>query len=256
MSTQLLAFPQEPSVDQHRKQQTLALAVTGLSKTYELRPVLRNVSFTLPSGGTLALLGANGAGKTTLLRILATLAKPSTGQVMVLDHDVVRDAAALRHLIGYVGHQPHVYDDLTARENLLFFARMYALRDGAKRADTLLERVGLRTKANERVRTFSRGQTQRLAIARGILHEPRLLLLDEPDTGLDEQASALLDELIAERAAEGFTTLLTTHNIAHGLERSDDTLVLAGGRVAYHGPSRELRAGDVRELYTARRRER
>ncbi|MGH2517962.1 MAG: heme ABC exporter ATP-binding protein CcmA [Ktedonobacterales bacterium] len=256
MSAPLLAFPPEAAV-QPRPQQPPAIEVAGLTKAYELRPVLRNVSFTLPAGGTLTLLGANGAGKTTLLRILATLAKPSTGAVSVLGRDVVRDAAALRHLLGYVGHQPHVYDDLTARENLLFFARMYGLPDGPKRADALLERVGLlRTKANERVRTLSRGQTQRLALAHGIIHEPRLLLLDEPDTGLDEEASALLDTLLAERADAGLTTVLTTHNIAHGLARGDVTLVLAGGRVAHFGPSRDLTPGAVRELFGGRRRDR
>lgn len=255
MSISLLAFSREVSVEPRQKP-SLAVEVTGLVKTYELRPVLRNVSFALQAGKTLALLGPNGAGKTTLLRILATLAKPSAGRVMVMGQDSVRDAAALRHVIGYVGHQPHVYDDLTARENLLFFARMYGLRGGPKRADALLERVGLRPKANERVCTLSRGQTQRLAIARGILHEPRLLLLDEPDTGLDEEASALLDALIAEREERGGTTLLTTHNIAHGLERAEGALVLVGGRVAYSGPSREVTPSDVRELYAARRRER
>ncbi|HLZ23181.1 MAG TPA: heme ABC exporter ATP-binding protein CcmA [Ktedonobacterales bacterium] len=255
MNAHLVAFPREASVEQHPSLLP-AIEVTGLGKTYELRPVLRNISFTLKAGGTAALLGANGAGKTTLLRILATLVKPSAGQGTVMGYDVVRDAAALRRLIGYVGHQPHVYDDLTARENLLFFARMYGLAGAAKRTDALLERVGLRAKSRERVRTLSRGQTQRLAIARGILHEPRLLLLDEPDTGLDEEASTLLDELITERAATGGATLLTTHNIAHGLSRGEDTLVLAGGRLTYNGPSRALSPGDVRELFVARRRER
>ena len=257
MSAQMLASPQEASVEQPRRTPPHEIEVREVSKTYELRPVLRAVTFTLAAGKTLALLGANGAGKTTLLRILATLAKPSGGHAAIAGHDVVRDAAVVRWLVGYVGHEPHVYDDLTARENLLFFARMYGLRDAAKRADTLLMRVGLRLKAHDRVRTLSRGQTQRLAIARGILHEPRVLLLDEPDTGLDDEASSLLDELIAERVASGLTTVLTTHNIAHGLERSDETLVLAVGRAAYNGPSQALTAGDVRALYASgRRRER
>ena len=256
MSVRVPAFPQEAPVEQLRQIPPLAVVVQGLSKTYELRPVLRKVSFALPAGKTMALLGANGAGKTTLLRILATLSKPTSGQAIVAGHDSDRDAAALRRLIGYVGHQPHVYDDLTARENLMFFARMYGLRDGARRADALLARVGLRGKASERVRTLSRGQVQRLAIARGVLHEPRILLLDEPDTGLDEEASSLLNELISERVAASLTTILTTHNITHGLERSEETLVLVGGRVAYAGPSAELTAGDVRALYIGRRRER
>lgn len=227
-----------------------------LGKAFDLRPVLRGVSFTLAAGRVLALLGPNGTGKTTLLRILATLVRPTTGTVEVAGFDVVRDANVLRHVVGYVGHQPHVYDDLTARENLLFFARMYGLRDGAKRADALLQRVGLHTRANDRVRTFSRGQTQRLALARGILHEPRILLLDEPDTGLDAQATDLLTELIRERAGAGLTTIFTTHLLDRGLALSDEALVMIGGRIAYHGPSADLTAGDVEALYAARGGER
>ena len=250
MSTPVLARREAATVEE--KPQTCAVEVTGLGKIYDLRPVLRNVAFALPRGRTLALLGLNGAGKTTLLRILATLAKPSSGSATVAGLDVQRDAADVRRILGYVGHQPHVYDDLTARENLLFFARMYGLRDGPKRAEALLERVGLRLKANDRVRTLSRGQAQRLALARGILHDPTVLLLDEPDTGLDDDATTLLDELLAERTERGATTIFTTHSIARGLERSSDALVLAAGRVAYAGPSRKLTVGAVRELYGRR----
>ena len=163
------------------------------------------------------MLGPNGAGKTTLLRILTTLAKPSAGRVLVEGLDAVTEANDVRRVVGYVGHQPHLYDELTARENLLFFARMYGLRDGARRAAKLLERVGLTAKAAQPVRTLSRGQAQRLALARGILHDPRLLLLDEPDTGLDDDANALLAALIRERANDGLTTIFTTHNLERGL---------------------------------------
>lgn len=250
MSTPTLS-PREVAVPPGNRE-PCSVEASGLGKTYDLRPVLRNVSFTLPRGRTLALLGANGAGKTTLLRILTTLAKPSTGQVSVEGLDVRGGGAEIRRILGYLGHQPHVYDDLTARENLLFFARMYGLRDGATRADALLERVGLRAKAGDRVGTLSRGQVQRLALARGILHEPALLLLDEPDTGLDDEAASLLDGLIAERVASGVTTILTTHNIARGLEYGTDALVLASGRVAYTGPARELTVAEVRNLYGRR----
>lgn len=236
------AIPQDDAV-------TNALDVIGLGKTYELRPVLRNVSFSVPRGRTLALLGANGAGKTTLLRVLATLAKPSSGQAVVMGLDVRTDAGEIRRIVGYVGHQPHIYDDLTARENLLFFARMYGLRDGAKRADALLERVGLRARANDRAGVLSRGQAQRLALARGILHEPPVLLLDEPDTGLDDEAATLLGGLLAERAASGMTTIFTTHNIERGLESGTDVLVLASGRIVFSGPPRELTPATVRGLY-------
>src|SRR5262249_46794849 len=166
----------------------LAIYVDCLTKRFESRPVLRSISFALATGKTLALFGANGAGKTTLLRVLATLTKPSSGTALVAGHDIASEAERVRRLIGYVGHLPHVYPELTARENLLFFARMYGLRDGAARTERLLARMGLRAKGDDRVRTLSRGQVQRLALARGTLCDPVVLLLDEPDTGLDEEA--------------------------------------------------------------------
>src|SRR5262249_29653606 len=147
---------------------------------------------------------------------------------------------------------PHVYPELTARENLLFFARMYSLRDGAARAERLLARMGLRAKGSDRVRTLSRGQTQRLALARGILSDPAVLLLDEPDTGLDEEATALLTELVHERLEAGLTTLLTTHNLERGLELAGEAIVLGGGRVVHQGPAQAITAGHVRELYRQR----
>ena len=235
------------------QQLSAAIQVTALSKTFALRPVLRGLTFAVPAGARVALLGPNGAGKTTLLRILATLAKPSAGEALVAGFDVRHDADQVRCRVGYVGHQPHVYEDLTARENLEFFGRMYGVPDHHARAGELLERLGLRAKANERVRALSRGQVQRLALARGILHEPALLLLDEPDTGLDEDALALLAEIVQARAAAGVTTLLTTHQIARGLALAETALVLAGGRLVHDGPAAALDTDDVHALYTARR---
>lgn len=226
-----------------------AIIVERLTKTFEVRPVLRRVSFSLAAGQRLALLGPNGAGKSTLLRILATLAQPTAGRVVVADCDLREDADEARWRIGYVGHQTGLYDDLTACENLLFFARMYGLRDGAARADALLHRVGLRARANDRVRAFSRGQSQRLALARGTIHQPEVLLLDEPDTGLDEDALTLLADLLDERASQGQATLFTTHQLARGLAQSDRTLILVGGRVAYDGPSAALDVAAVRAYY-------
>lgn len=223
--------------------------VTCLTKSFDARPILRRVSFSLAAGQRLTLLGPNGAGKTTLLRILATLTTPTGGRVAVAGCDLRGAADEARWHIGYVGHQTGLYDELTARENLLFFARMFGLRDGARRADALLARVGLRTRANDRVAAFSRGQAQRLALARAILHEPAVLLLDEPDTGLDEDALNLLTELLAERAQAGQTTLFTTHQLARGLAQSDRALILVGGRVAFDGPSAALDVAQVRAYY-------
>jgi heme ABC exporter ATP-binding subunit CcmA len=229
-------------------QPAVVVAVGELTKRYDLRPVLRNISYTLSAGKVLALFGPNGAGKTTLLRILATLAKPSEGWAHVDQRDVIADAAEVRRLIGYVGHQPGVYADLDGLENLLFFARMYGLRDGPERARRLLDQVGLRVKAKDRVRTYSRGQVQRLALARGLLHDPLLLLLDEPDTGLDEDAAVMLDRLIRDRREAGLTTIFTTHQLERGLDLADEALVLVGGRMAYAGTSPALGLVELRRL--------
>jgi heme exporter protein A len=227
----------------------LGVEVMAATKLYGPRPVLRDVSLALSSGGTLALLGPNGAGKTTLLRVLATLVKLSSGEARVAGFDTRRDAQEVRHIVGYVGHQPLLYDELSARENLRFFARMYGLQDGERRAAALLARVGLAAKAADRVRTLSRGQVQRLALARGILHEPAVLLLDEPDTGLDDDAAALLIELLHERRDAGATTIFTTHQLDRGLALADQAVALVAGRVVYSGPAAGLAADDVRALY-------
>jgi heme ABC exporter ATP-binding subunit CcmA len=204
-------------------------------KTFEFKPVLRGVSLTVPTGATVALLGPNGAGKTTLLRILATLARPSAGEITIDGLDLRRDAQAIRRRTGFLGHQPLLYEELTAEENLEFFARMYGVQERRARVDALLERVGLRAKVKERVRDLSRGQTQRLALARALLHEPRLLLLDEPDSGLDEQGIALLEELLRERADMGQTAIFTTHDLNWGLRIADRAVALVAGRLTYDG---------------------
>jgi heme ABC exporter ATP-binding subunit CcmA len=204
-------------------------------KTFEFKPVLRGVSLTIPAAATVALLGPNGAGKTTLLRILATLARPSAGEVTLDGLDLRRDAQAIRKRVGYLGHQPMLYEELTAEENLDFFARMYGVQDRRARVGVLLERVGLRRKAKGRVRDLSRGQTQRLALARALLHEPSLLLLDEPDSGLDEQGIALLEEILRERADASQTAIFTTHDLAWGLRVADRAVALVAGRITYDG---------------------
>lgn len=231
-----------------------AVVVNHVRKAYGLRPVLRDVSFAVAAGQCVALLGPNGAGKTTLLRVLATLTRPARGSVTIAGFDALREAGEVRSVVGYVGHTPLLYDELTARENLLFFARMYGLRDGESRADALLKQVGMRNRANDRVGTFSRGQAQRVALARGILHDPQVLLLDEPDTGLDDDAIMLLHDLIAERRATGKTTLLTTHTLERGLAWSDTVVVLTGGRVAFAGASATLLLPELRELFASARR--
>jgi heme ABC exporter ATP-binding subunit CcmA len=240
---------ESPERKETSREPTLVVEFSGLTKRYDLRPVLRGVSYSLRPGQVLALLGPNGAGKTTLLRILATLCKPSAGWARVGPYNVVADAAEARRLVGYVGHQPAVYADLTGLENLLFFARMYGVTEREDRARLLLERVGLRAHAHDRVRTYSRGQVQRLALARGLLHDPQVLLLDEPDTGLDEEALSLLSDLLEERRVRGLATLFTTHQLERGLTLADEALVLVEGRLVYSGTTAELSAVEVRRLY-------
>jgi heme exporter protein A len=225
------------------------LEITKLKKNYGIKPVLRGVSLAVERGQRMALLGANGAGKTTLLRVLAGLAEPDGGQVCIDGLDIARDGQQARRLVGAVAHQPYLYDDLTVMENLLFFARMYAVKQRKERASLLLERVGLLKRAHDRASALSRGQAQRLALARALLHTPPLLLFDEPDTGLDEEGIALLETLLQEHAREGGAVLFTTHQLERALQWSDSIGLLSGGRMAYLRETRGLEAGSVREAY-------
>ena len=207
------------------------LEIKGLKKSFGLKPILRGIDLELNQGERKALMGANGAGKTTLLRILAGLTAPSAGAVRIAGLDLTRDAQRVRQLVGFVGHQPYLYDELTALENLLFFGRMYAVKDAQQRARALLHRVGLEKRVQDRVNTLSRGQLQRLALARALLHSPQLLLLDEPDTGLDEQGNELLEALLDEYVAQGGAALLATHQLAHALKLGDSIVMLDNGRI-------------------------
>ncbi|MBE3558025.1 MAG: heme ABC exporter ATP-binding protein CcmA [Ktedonobacteraceae bacterium] len=223
--------------------------VCGLKKSYTLKPVLRGIDLTLQRGECMALLGANGAGKTTLLRILACLAKASAGSVTVAGLDCARDAQRVRRLVGLVAHQPYLYEDLTVLENLLFFGRMYAVEHAVERAQELLRRVGLQRQQNERAGTLSRGQLQRLAWARALLHNPLLLLLDEPDTGLDQAGHALINVLLSEHTARGGGVLFTTHLLDRALSLSDQVVVLGGGRIAYRQAAAQLELTELQRIY-------
>jgi heme exporter protein A len=229
-----------------------ALAIDGLWREFGDRAVLRDVTLELPSGGSLAVLGPNGSGKTTLLRILATLLRPSGGQVSVLGCRLPREAWRARGRIGYLGHQPLLYRDLTCAENLRFQARLYGLAgDGEKRIDALLDRVGMSRRANEMVRNLSAGMAQRVAVCRAVLHDPELLLLDEPRSHLDPEAAALVEPLLG--TAPGRTRVVVTHDVEAGLAEADLVLALgAGGAVAYAGPANGLSAGDARAIYGGR----
>ena len=226
-----------------------AIALRGLGREFGERAVLRDVTLSLGQGQTLAVLGPNGAGKTTLLRILATLLRPSAGEVSVLGCAVPRENWRIRGRIGYLGHQPLLYRDLTCAENLRFQARLHGLAgEGAGRIQELLERVRMTRRADELVRNLSAGMVQRVAVCRAVLHEPDLLLLDEPRSHLDPEAAALIEPLLG--PAPGRARVLVTHDVEAGLAEGDLVLALrAGGTVAHAGPANGLSAGDARAIY-------
>lgn len=206
-----------------------------VTKVFGLRPVLRGVDLRVSQGDFLALFGPNGAGKTTFLRIVSSLMRPTTGRVTIAGWDLPKYADQARGLLGVVSHQPLLYGELSAVENLRFYARMYALDKAARdgRINDVLAQVGLAKRANDLVRTFSRGMQQRLAIARAILHDPPVLLFDEPYTGLDQDAAATLDGVLREVVSQGRTVIMTTHDLLRGVQMADRVAILSRGVIAY-----------------------
>ena len=210
-----------------------AIAVEGLEKSYRDWPVLWDLDLTVPWGESLALFGANSAGKTTLLRILSTSVRPESGRVRIAGCDLLRQTSEARRRIGFVGHRSFLYEDLTPRENLTYYARLYDVSDREIRVKASLERVGLSSRADHRVRALSNGMQKRAAIARAILHQPDVLLLDEPEAGLDHDSRRMLGELLAEWTAEGRSVILTTHDVDLGVTWGNRAAVLTGGRVTF-----------------------
>jgi heme exporter protein A len=222
-----------------------AVALEGVGRAYGERVALREVSFRLERGATVAVFGANGAGKTTLLRVLATLLRPHAGNATVLGAPLPGDAWKVRGRIGLLGHDPLLYRDLTVRENLRFHARLHGV-DGA-RAQALAEQVGLAARADDPVRTLSRGMAQRAAICRAVLHEPELLLLDEPLANLDPGGALAVAPLIGRESAPA--RVLISHDAEQGLAEADWVLGLRGGRQAIWAPAAQVALADVRGLY-------
>ena len=212
-----------------------ALEISGLVRSFGVRQALDGVSLKLPAGAFLSIFGPNGAGKTTLLRVLTTLMPPSKGTVKVSGLDVVADAVELRTRIGLISHNPLLYPDLTAEENLRFFADMYDIGEPQPRIEELLVSVELDHRRHDTVRTFSRGMLQRLSIARALLHKPEVLFLDEPYSGLDPHAMDILDSLIA-AIREEHTFVMVSHDLEKGLELCSHALILARGRVVMFEP--------------------
>ena len=220
-----------------------------LVKAFGSRVVLRGIDLEIAAGEFVTLLGANGAGKTTLLSIISTLGKLTAGQVLINGIDLRENATFLRRYIGLVSHKTLLYDDLSAEQNLHFYAKMYDLVDPAPRVEMVLQQVGLWGRQKDPVRTYSRGMQQRLAIARAILHDPPILLLDEPDTGLDQHAAGMLGDLLQAVGSDRRTVLMTTHNLERGLSLGNRVVILGGGRLVFDQPRSSITTAELRETY-------
>jgi heme exporter protein A len=219
-----------------------AVELAGLSRRRGERLALRDVTATVPAGAELAVLGPNGAGKSTLLRVLATLLRPHAGTVRVLGEDLPRRAWAVRARVGLAAHEPMLYRDLSPRENLEYHARLFGVAPA--RIGPLLEQAGLAGRADDPVRSLSRGMVQRAAMCRALLHDPEVVLLDEPRANLDPAGAAALEPLLA-----GRTRIVTSHDPPQALAEADLALGLKGGRMAFLGPAGGVSAADVKDLY-------
>lgn len=227
---------------------TAALTVEHLTKSFGGRKAVDDVSFTLPEGAFLSVFGPNGAGKTTLLRMLATLSRPTEGTISVGGVSLKEEPDRARESIGLISHNPMLYPDLTAEENLLLYAKLYGVENPQKRVIELLDAVGLKHRRLDRVRTFSRGMTQRTSIARALINDPSLVLLDEPYSGLDPHAIEIFDELI-ESVRENRTFVMVSHDLDKGLALASHVLVLAKGRVVAFAEKGDVADEEFRELY-------
>ena len=219
--------------NQSEKDRRPAIEVRGLSKSYGPATALREVDLAVPKGTCLGLFGPNGAGKSTLIGVLCTLVRPSSGSAFVAGHDVRKEGQEVRRALGVISHQAWVYGRMSAADNLRFFARLYGMRRPEERIAELLDRFDLSATASQEVRTFSRGMKQRLTIARALLPDPPILLLDEPFTGLDRRSASRLRERLTDLRGRGRTVLLVTHNLHEGWELADRAALLVRGRLVH-----------------------
>ncbi len=225
------------------------IRVQRLVKAFGHRVVLRRVDLDINEGEFVTLIGANGAGKTTLLHIVATLSRPTSGEVLISGYRLTDSATELRRYIGLVSHKTLLYDNLTAAQNLRFYARMYDISNAPDRIDEVIHQVGLSGRQHDLVRTYSRGMQQRLAIGRAILHNPPILLLDEPDTGLDQHATDMLGELLSAVEVGQRTILMTTHNLERGLSLGSRMIILAKGKIVFDAARQDISVEEVRQQY-------
>lgn len=225
------------------------IKVRRLVKRFGVKTVLRGLDFEVEQGEFVALLGPNGAGKTTFLRILASLSRPTLGEVQISGYSLPAQAAAVRARLGVVTHLPLLYGDLTAEENLRFYGRMYGITDIKRKIDEVIEVVGLASRRADLVRTFSRGMQQRLAIGRAILHDPEVMLFDEPHTGLDQDACDMLDRLLRDVAGRGRTVVMTSHDLVRVENLATRFDVLSRGVIAASAARDDLGSHNLLDFY-------
>ncbi|HMD79846.1 MAG TPA: heme ABC exporter ATP-binding protein CcmA [Anaerolineales bacterium] len=225
------------------------ILVKKLVKRFGLKTILRGVDFQVQPGEFVALLGPNGAGKTTFLRILASLSRPSLGEVNIAGYKLPDQAAQVRARLGVVSHLPLLYSDLSAEENLRFYARLYGIMNEQARITEVLELIGLETRRRDLVRTFSRGMQQRLAIGRAILHDPEVILFDEPYTGLDQDASSVLDDILKTVARQGRTVVMTSHDLSRLENLATRFDILSRGVIAASATQRQLKKSNLLTFY-------
>lgn len=226
------------------------IVARNIVKRYGRKRVLNGVEMCVPQGQVMALLGSNGAGKSTLLRIISGLTKPDRGEVLLGGVSTHKAGHEIRRYIGLVAHAPLLYDNLSAWDNLHFFARLYDIQQPADRVEAVLRAVDLWTRRHDPVRTYSRGMTQRLAIGRAILHDPPVLLLDEPDTGLDPNSAETLAQLIRMLSSGRRAILLTTHNLERAVAWADSISLLADGKIMWSASTEGLTPEKLRQAMT------
>ncbi|RMF85287.1 MAG: heme ABC exporter ATP-binding protein CcmA [Nitrospinota bacterium] len=233
----------------NRPPDEIILRVEGLTKAFGEIKALQGIDLTLRRGEFLTIFGPNGAGKTTLIKILSSLVKPTAGRFTINQYTAREHGEAMRRLIGVISHRTFLYPQLTAYENLAFYGEMYEISALDSRIMQLLGMVGLKHRAHDPVRTFSRGMQQRLSIARALIHDPPLLFLDEPYTGLDPHASELLRDLLLRLHDQERSIILTTHNLSRGLEMCDRVAIQVAGRIVFSAPKSEIDLETFPQLY-------
>jgi heme exporter protein A len=226
-----------------------AIEAQGLTKSFGTHLALRGIDLEIGKGESVGIFGPNGAGKTTLIKVLATIMNPSSGKALIEGLNLKDNAEEVRRRVGVVTHQTFLYGNLTGYENLEFYSRMYDVPGRRERIQEVAAMVGMTSRLHDRVGTLSRGMQQRLSIARSLLHRPSVMLLDEPETGLDQQATSTFWEALRKEGEEKRTIILVTHSLERGLELCDRWLILAQGRVVYEGAGKVLGLSDLKEAY-------